>query len=110
MFFSLSYQCGRYVVLSAAGKGVFSTVLRARDETTHQEVAIKAIRNNDVMLRAGTKEVAILKKLQEADPTGKRHCVQFITYVYRSKNNSAFQKVFGSERRGYHSTDLRFPR
>lgn len=44
---------GRYEITAAHGKGVFSTVVRAKDlkagngET--EEVAIKIIRNNDTM-------------------------------------------------------------
>lgn len=44
---------GRYEVIAAHGKGVFSTVVRAKDlkavKGGHEEVAIKIIRNNDTM-------------------------------------------------------------
>ncbi|KAJ8907738.1 hypothetical protein NDN08_007844 [Rhodosorus marinus] len=69
---------GRYRVMNTMGKGVFSTVIRAQDVRSQQDFAVKAIRNNDVMLRAGQKEIAILKKLNETDPQGKRHCVKFL--------------------------------
>lgn len=44
---------GRYEVTAAHGKGVFSTVVRAKDLKAGpgdpEEVAIKIIRNNDTM-------------------------------------------------------------
>jgi serine/threonine-protein kinase PRP4 len=55
---------GRYEVFALKGKGVFSTVLRARDLTrreednSHPEVAIKMIRANDTMTRAAALEQA----------------------------------------------------
>lgn len=41
-------------------------------------VAIKVIRNNDVMHKAALKEIEILKNLTTADPTGKYHCVRLL--------------------------------
>jgi serine/threonine protein kinase len=44
---------GRYEIIAAHGKGVFSTVVRAKDlksgNDDTQEVAIKIIRNNETM-------------------------------------------------------------
>ena len=44
---------GRYEIIAAHGKGVFSTVVRARDLKAKsgdpEEVAIKIIRNNETM-------------------------------------------------------------
>ncbi|KAL9423390.1 hypothetical protein AB3S75_035475 [Citrus x aurantiifolia] len=58
---------GRYEVTAAHGKGVFSTVVRAKDlkagNGEPEEVAIKIIRNNETMNKAGQTEVQILKKL-----------------------------------------------
>eukprot|EP00871_Galdieria_phlegrea_P005936 jgi/Galph1/82/GphlegSOOS_G4848.1 len=69
----------RYTVLNVAGKGVFSSVIRALEHEggNTRDVAIKIIRNNDVMLKAAQKEVAILSKLQENDKEGKRHCIRY---------------------------------
>ena len=40
----------RYIVYGYSGQGVFSNVVRARDTTKgNQEVAIKIIRNNEMM-------------------------------------------------------------
>jgi serine/threonine-protein kinase PRP4 len=40
---------GRYQVLANLGRGVFSSVVKAKDQETNEEVAIKLIRNNETM-------------------------------------------------------------
>ncbi|GAU14849.1 hypothetical protein TSUD_50610 [Trifolium subterraneum] len=74
---------GRYEVTAAHGKGVFSTVVRAKNlkagNGEPDEVAIKIIRNNDTMYKAGLDELVVLKKLVGADPDDKRHCVRFLS-------------------------------
>ncbi|KZV79783.1 kinase-like protein [Exidia glandulosa HHB12029] len=68
---------GRYHVFSIVGKGMFSNVVRARDmQATGAEVAIKIIRAQETMYKAGIKEVGILHKLRAADPDDKRHFVR----------------------------------
>src|SRR5262249_7874457 len=101
----------KYRVFAAHGKGVFSTVLRARTlvkgedgrEKEGDEVAIKVIRNNETMYavssslyvlilidlsyryRAGLKERDLLKALTAADPNNKRHCIRLISsFMYRN--------------------------
>lgn len=58
LFYFLGYQFGelidgRYEVIATHGKGVFSTVVRAKDlkagPAEPEEVAIKIIRNNETM-------------------------------------------------------------
>ncbi|CAG8465721.1 12007_t:CDS:10 [Ambispora gerdemannii] len=66
----------RYHVYSNLGKGVFSSVVRAKDNLEGNDVAIKIIRNNDTMYRAGMKELNILKKLGAADPENKKHMIK----------------------------------
>ena len=51
-----------YKVLGVVGKGVFSTVLKAKD-TTEKEVALKLIRNNETMVKAALTEIRVLRKL-----------------------------------------------
>ncbi|XP_058768780.1 uncharacterized protein LOC131642555 [Vicia villosa] len=89
---------GRYEVTAAHGKGVFSTVVRAKNLKTGNgepdEVAIKIIRNNDTMYKAGLDELVILKKLVGADPDDKRHCVRFLSsFKYRNHLCLVFESL-----------------
>uniref|UniRef100_A0A7N0ZS22 Protein kinase domain-containing protein n=1 Tax=Kalanchoe fedtschenkoi TaxID=63787 RepID=A0A7N0ZS22_KALFE len=67
---------GRYEITAARGKGVFSSVVRAKDLKAGngelEAVAIKIIRNNETMFKAGQSELIILKKLVGADPEDRR--------------------------------------
>merc|ERR1740130_1712918 len=69
----------RYKILGTCGKGVFSTVVRCQDlrapPGTFLEVAVKVQRNNEMMRRAGEKEIMYLQRLVEGDPDNKRHCI-----------------------------------
>ena len=67
---------GRYHVQANLGKGMFSSVVRATDNKTDQLVAIKVIRQNESMIKAGTKEMQILQKLASADPEDKKHLIR----------------------------------
>ncbi|KAJ5648262.1 hypothetical protein N7490_004634 [Penicillium lividum] len=71
---------GRYHVTQTLGKGMFSSVVRATDSTTGALVAIKIIRQNDTMRKAGMKEIGILEQLHEADPEDKKHIIKFERY------------------------------
>jgi len=67
---------GRYHVQANLGKGMFSGVVRATDITTKKLVAIKVIRANETMRKAGAKEIEILQKLNEADADDKKHMIR----------------------------------
>ncbi|KAI0312332.1 kinase-like domain-containing protein, partial [Amylostereum chailletii] len=72
---------GRYQVFSSLGKGMFANVVRARvlqsdSGEIGKEVAIKIIRSQESMYKAGLKEVQILNKLKQADPDDKKHIVR----------------------------------
>ncbi|PPQ91944.1 hypothetical protein CVT25_000987 [Psilocybe cyanescens] len=72
---------GRYQVFSSLGKGMFANVVRARvlqgdSGDAGKEVAIKIIRCQESMYRAGLKEVQILNRLKQADPDDKKHVVR----------------------------------
>ncbi|TRM57165.1 kinase-like domain-containing protein [Schizophyllum amplum] len=70
---------GMYQVFSSLGKGMFANVVRARvlkGEDTGREVAIKLVRSQESMHRAGVKEGQILMKLNQADPEDKKHIVR----------------------------------
>lgn len=66
----------RYQIQTNLGKGVFSAVVRAIDNTTGQMVAIKIIRKQESMYKAGLKEIHTLEKLCEADPSDKKHVIR----------------------------------
>ncbi|KAF2317761.1 hypothetical protein GH714_041065 [Hevea brasiliensis] len=89
---------GRYEIVAAHGKGVFSTVIRAKDLKAGvgepEEVAIKIIRNNETMQRAGQSEVKILNKLADLDQENKRHCVRFLSsFKYRNHLCLVFESL-----------------
>lgn len=72
---------GRYQVFSSLGKGMFANVVRARVlqgevGEAGKEVAIKIVRCQESMYKAGTKEAQILYKLKQADPEDKKHIVR----------------------------------
>ncbi|KAI0533894.1 kinase-like domain-containing protein [Xylaria digitata] len=68
---------GRYQVQSTLGKGMFSGVARAVDITNKKLAAIKMMRNNDALRKGGFTEIAILQKLNDADPENRKHIVKF---------------------------------
>ncbi|XP_008446582.2 uncharacterized protein LOC103489271 isoform X2 [Cucumis melo] len=89
---------GRYEIAAAHGKGVFSTVVRAKDLKAGpgepEEVAIKILRSNETMYKAGLEELVILKKLVGADPDDKRHCVRFLSsFKYRNHLCLVFESL-----------------
>ena len=68
---------GRYHVQQNLGKGMFSSVVRATDSKTGKLVAVKIVRQNDTMRKAGMKEIEILQQLRAADPEDKKHVIRF---------------------------------
>ncbi|KAK1645024.1 hypothetical protein QYE76_062829 [Lolium multiflorum] len=81
---------GRYRITAGYGKGVFSTVVQAKDlkagKNDPEEVAIKIICNDDTKERykSGKREASVLEKLSNADREDRRHCVRFISsFMYR---------------------------
>ncbi|XP_074601246.1 pre-mRNA processing factor 4 kinase [Brevipalpus obovatus] len=73
----------RYIVTGNTGKGVYSTVFRARDEFSAQkEVAIKIMRSNEIMHKTGLKELEMLRILNEADPKDNYHCLRLFGHFH----------------------------
>ncbi|KAK2798396.1 U4/U6 small nuclear ribonucleoprotein prp4 [Onygenales sp. PD_10] len=68
---------GRYHIQQHLGRGMFSSVVRATDSKTGKLVAVKIIRNNDTMRKAGMKEIELLEQLLAADPDDKKHIIRF---------------------------------
>ena len=58
-------------------------MVRAPDSLKgNQEVAIKIIRNNEMMHKSGLQELRILQKLNEPDPDDKFHCVRLFRHFF----------------------------
>ncbi|XP_029313865.1 LOW QUALITY PROTEIN: pre-mRNA processing factor 4Bb [Cottoperca gobio] len=77
----------RYDVYGYTGQGVFSNVIRARDTArAGQEVAVKIIRNNELMQKTGLKELEFLKRLNDADPDDKFHCLRLFRHFYHKQH------------------------
>jgi serine/threonine-protein kinase PRP4 len=79
----------RYLVVeNASGKGVFSNVVKAKDQVNKENgmVAIKVMRANDMMKKAAEKEIEILERLNNADKGNKRHVVRLLSTFYYRKH------------------------
>jgi len=77
----------RYTVFGYTGQGVFSNVVRARDaQKGNHEMAIKIIRNNEIMHKTGLKELKMLGRLNNADPDDKYHCLRLYRHFYHKKH------------------------
>ncbi|XP_058808178.1 serine/threonine-protein kinase PRP4 homolog isoform X2 [Phymastichus coffea] len=73
----------RYTVYGYTGQGVFSNVVRARDSARgNMEVAVKIIRNNEIMHRTGLKELEVLRKLNDQDPEDRFHCLRLFRHFF----------------------------
>ncbi|CAG5049184.1 unnamed protein product [Parnassius apollo] len=71
----------RYTIKAILGQGVFANVVRAQDNNNrNNDVAIKIIRNNELMQRTGLKEIATLKEINENDPKNKYHCLKLLNH------------------------------
>ncbi|CAO1636572.1 unnamed protein product [Parajaminaea phylloscopi] len=74
----------RYHIFANLGKGMFSEVVRAKDlgedGSTAGEVAIKIVRSQESMYKAGLKEIAVLNRLADMDPDDRRHIVRLKTH------------------------------
>ncbi|XP_050399504.1 serine/threonine-protein kinase PRP4 homolog [Patella vulgata] len=85
----------RYTVYGYTGHGVFSNVVRARDAARgNQEIAIKIIRNNEMMHKTGLKELEFLRKLNDADPDDKFHCLRlYRNFFHKNHLCLAFESL-----------------
>ncbi|KAK3943280.1 kinase-like domain-containing protein [Diplogelasinospora grovesii] len=85
---------GRYQISTTLGRGMFSGVARALDVVANEHVAIKIMRNNDALRKGGYTEIAILQKLNAADPDNKKHVVKFErSFEYKGHLCMAFENL-----------------
>lgn len=91
---------GRYQIYTTLGKGMFSAVVKARvlkasaDEPLGIDVAIKIIRSQESMYKAGLKEIQILNKLRAADPDDKKHLIRLDrTFEHRGHLCMVFENL-----------------
>lgn len=83
-----------YRIVNELGRGMFSNVARAEDMGTRKIVAVKIMRNNAALKKGGFTEIAILKKLNNADPEDKKHIIRFEThFVYRGHLCMVFENL-----------------
>mmetsp|Transcript_25733 Transcript_25733/g.38702 ORF Transcript_25733/g.38702 Transcript_25733/m.38702 type:complete len:451 (+) Transcript_25733:291-1643(+) len=84
----------RYVLKERIGKGSFGQVVRAVDQETGDEVAIKIIKSKrQFMLQAKT-ELDILTLLKEGNDLDQHNIVDMITsFVYRNHQCFVFEKL-----------------
>ena len=81
------WKCCRYEVVKASGKGVFSSVVTARDKLRQDPdgsnplVAIKMIRANNTMYKAGKLELDILSKLADGDADNRKHVIRLFAFL-----------------------------
>jgi len=66
----------RYHVTQNLGRGMFSSVVRATDSQSNMPVAIKIVRNNESMRKAGIKEIDILQDIAGHDPEDRKHLIR----------------------------------
>ncbi|CEM14013.1 unnamed protein product [Vitrella brassicaformis CCMP3155] len=91
---------GRYKVLQeCVGKGVFSSVVKCLDTVDDIEVAVKVIRNNEMMRQAAKKEMEILRLLNSTDKENKRHVIRLLReYEFRGHLCLVFEWMWGNLR------------
>ncbi|XP_044731851.1 serine/threonine-protein kinase PRP4 homolog [Chrysoperla carnea] len=77
----------RYAVYGYTGQGVFSNVVRARDLARGgQDVAVKIIRNNEIMHKTGLRELEVLKRLNDSDPEDRYHCMRLFRHFFHKQH------------------------
>lgn len=85
----------RYQVFSNLGRGIFASVVRAKDLQQHgREVAIKIARRQETMYKAGMKEMSTLRLLVDADPEDKMHIVRlYSSFEHRGHLCMVFESL-----------------
>lgn len=80
------------LTVSSSGAVVRGHAALATGSTEY--VAVKLIRSNDTMRRAGQRELELLRTIATADPTGRYHCVRLLhTFEHRGHLCLAFEPL-----------------
>lgn len=84
----------RYQIKAVLGQGMFARVALATDMVTKKDVAVKIMRNNYALRKGGYTEIAILRKLNDADASNKKHIVRFErSFEYHGHLCMAFESL-----------------
>ncbi|XP_018608886.2 dual specificity tyrosine-phosphorylation-regulated kinase 2-like [Scleropages formosus] len=70
----------RYEVLKVIGTGTFGQVVRVYDHKTHQQVAIKMVRNKKRFHRLVAEEIRILQHLRKQDKDNKMNVIHMLEH------------------------------
>jgi len=70
----------RYVIMDTLGEGTFGKVVKVRDMTNNQTVALKIIKNVEKYREAAKLEINVLEKLAEKDPEDKQMVVKMLSW------------------------------
>ena len=103
---------GRYRVVVSSGKGVFSSVCICSDtlagkptpqghhdspeeSSQYTTVALKVLRANDTMRKAGMKELGLLSDLKKQDPHGRSCVIRYLNHFdHRNHLCIAFEPMY----------------
>ncbi|CAH0384565.1 unnamed protein product [Bemisia tabaci] len=70
----------RYNILATLGEGTFGKVVKVKDLTNDNIMALKIIKNVDKYREAAKLEINVLEKLAEKDPDSKHLCVKMLDW------------------------------
>ncbi|KAL4597484.1 dual specificity tyrosine-phosphorylation-regulated kinase 2-like isoform X1, partial [Arapaima gigas] len=70
----------RYEVLKVIGTGTFGQVVQVYDHKTHQQVAIKMVRNKKRFHRQAAEEIRILQHLRKQDKDNKMNVIHMLEH------------------------------
>lgn len=82
----------RYEVLKVIGKGSFGQVVKAYDHKTHQNVALKMVRNEKRFHRQAQEEIRILEHLRKQDKDNSMNIIHmFEHFTFRNHTCITFE-------------------
>ncbi|TNJ29653.1 Kinase, CMGC DYRK [Giardia muris] len=76
----------RYELISILGAGSFGKVYKAFDHKEQKTVALKVLRNSQIINKQGLVEVKLLDRLRRADPQDEHCCIRMFSNFYFRKH------------------------